>query len=99
MSPVLWEECEHREAEVRMIGSLFLAALFSGCSAAIQLVRAGGGISLRWFAASLFAAVVLGYSMRSIRRAEVRYVYLNFLIAARGVPPEALIAVPASSNS
>jgi len=82
-----------------MIGSLLLAALFSGCSAAIQLVRAGSGISFRWFAASLFAAVVLGYSMRSIRRAEVRYVYLNFLIATRAAPTEALIAVAASSNT
>jgi hypothetical protein len=100
MSPLLWEECEHREAEVRMIGSLFLAALFSSCAASIQLIRAASAISFRWFVASLLAAIVLGYSMRTIRRAEVKYVYLNFLIATRSAPfPEALIAVTASSGS
>lgn len=64
-----------------MIGSLFIAALFSACASALQLTRAANSTSLWWFGASLFIAIVIGMAMRKLRRSEVDYVYLNFLIA------------------
>jgi hypothetical protein len=86
-APALWEELEHREAEIRLLGVTFLAAVFSiGLSAAeiIRQVAFYGRVTdepLLWFIASLAAAVFLGYGFGYLRIREVDHAYINALIA------------------
>jgi hypothetical protein len=101
-NPTLWAELEHREAEVRMIGSLFLGALFSAaCSVLWLAILLSFQRSLAslwtwafatiWLVASILVAYVLGAGFRYLRFREVQYVYINYLIAAseRGKPESA----------
>jgi hypothetical protein len=81
LSPSLWEECERREAEVRMIGSLFLSGLFSVGIAIYHLFWTRTVTAVWWLTTSIIVILVLGIAMRILRRAEVNYVYLNLLIA------------------
>lgn len=86
ISPSLYEESERLEAEVRMIGSLFLASIFSFIESILNL-----GIyykinfeinflSVGWMILSLFLIVFLGKGFNDIRMREVKYTYLNLLI-------------------
>ena len=79
-APTLWEESERMEAEVRMAGSLFLAALYStGLHLALWWAGyAKGGL---WSAFSLLAALALGFGFNTLRVREVGYTYLNLLLA------------------
>ena len=68
------------EAEVRMAGSLFLAAIYS---VVLHLVLwsfgySGGGL---WVVLSFVAALVLAVGFNKLRLREVGYTYLNFLLA------------------
>jgi hypothetical protein len=84
-SPALWEEAEHAEAETRMLGSLFLAAVVSTLLVPIASVSAG-----KWTPAmttavilSVLLMVVFGAAFRRRRKREVSIVYLNTLITLR----------------
>jgi hypothetical protein len=80
VAPPLWEESERMEAEVRMAGALFLAALYS---AGLHLVLwIGGSPSAgRWTVFSLLAAGALAFGFNTLRTREVGYTYLNLLVA------------------
>lgn len=82
VNPVLWQECEYREAELRFIGSLFLAALFSFIIAGIALWSGAPG-RVSWLFCSLTMVVLLAYVFRRRREREVGYTYLLFLVATR----------------
>jgi hypothetical protein len=90
VAPSLWEESERMEAEVRMTGGLFLAAVYSailiGCTILAHYlggqtddIRAG----CLWFVLSAVLSFALGASFIRLRFREVGYTYLNALIAAR----------------
>jgi hypothetical protein len=88
-APALWEECEHREAEVRLVGTLCSAAMFSTVLAITEIVRESLWYVLRpnavvWFAASLALMVFLADAFNHIRIREVEYAYLNAIIAFNG---------------
>lgn len=74
LNSVLWEELEHTEAEARMLGSLFLAALAS-------IVPVMASVYWPWIFIWGLVAFVLGYGFRKVRKREADYCYLNFLIA------------------
>jgi len=80
---ILWEESERTEADVRMVGSLFLAALFSAVSAVASMIMISPleTAQVIWLVISLIAALILGFTFRDQRTREVAYTYLNFLIA------------------
>ncbi|HEX4965661.1 MAG TPA: hypothetical protein VF173_32925 [Thermoanaerobaculia bacterium] len=81
----LWEDAEYREAEVRMLASLFLAALFSLMLTAVQYVF-GGVFNSNWAVASLAATVLLCFAFRARRCREVESVYFAFLSALPLIP-------------
>jgi hypothetical protein len=83
ISPELWEECEHEEAESRMIGSLFTASIFSFICASLALVTTSPTLvpQILWLLISLLITLLLGFEFRNKRMREVAYTYLNFLIA------------------
>jgi hypothetical protein len=74
-APSLWEESERMEAEVRMAGALFLAALYS------TLLHIYTG-ACAWAVCSGVAFTLLGVGFNRLRIREVGYTYLNLLIAA-----------------
>ncbi len=79
-APTLWEEAEQREAEVRMLASLVLAALFSLIVALLEAAR--HGISTQtWVLTSLVSAIILVLAYRRRRRLEVVSVYFAVLAA------------------
>lgn len=88
-APTLWEESERMEAEVRMVGVTFLAALYSlGLSSVVLILqllgvtrRADWPQTVGWVVASLFAAVLLAAGFNRARIREVGYTYVNALIA------------------
>lgn len=86
IAPPLWEELEHQEAEVRLLGSFFLAAASSAILALAEVVRE---IALRvaspaawfWLFASILLALVASDGFCYLRRREVEYAYLHTLLA------------------
>jgi len=87
IAPRLWEECEHVEAEVRLIGALFVAAVFScllALLATVQELLSPAAISgpIPWLIVSVAAAVVLGDGFNHMRLREVEYAYLHALLAS-----------------
>jgi hypothetical protein len=90
MSPSLWEESERMEAEVRMIGAVLLASLYSIALSAITLslqyfsvisntAKAG---TLCWLILSIFTALILAEGFNRLRVREVAYTYFNTLLAS-----------------
>ena len=80
--PELWEEIEHLEADSRLIGSLFLASIFSTICALLAFSHPGPvSVPARWLIISIVTAMLLGQAFRKRRQREVRYTYLNYLIA------------------
>lgn len=79
-APTLWEESERMEAEVRMAGALFLAALYSAAFHLLLLAwgYAAGGL---WAIFSSLIAFALGFGFNTLRVREVGYTYLNLLLA------------------
>lgn len=74
--PVLWVEVEQREAQVRMVASLFLALCFSFILSIIEY-------SWIWGAISLIGLVVLAHTFRNRRHREVEDVYVSTVVAKR----------------
>ena len=87
VAPSLWEELEHREAEVRLLGSLFLASVFSGGLAVIEILRELAIVhgvaraAIMWLVASIVLAILIGDGFGHLRRREVEYTYLHTLLA------------------
>jgi hypothetical protein len=77
----LWEDSEYAEAEIRMIGSLFLASIFSLILSIISITIEQ--VSLIWIVSSLLLIFMLALGFRVRRRREVGYVYLHYLIASK----------------
>jgi hypothetical protein len=90
VAPELWEESERMVAEVRMIGALYLAALYCTVIQGLLAVRAVLATSLSsatpnalWALASVIVAGLLGHAFNKRRYSEVAYTYLNALLADR----------------
>ncbi|MCG3121406.1 MAG: hypothetical protein ALAOOOJD_04484 [bacterium] len=89
--PKLWEEIQHREAQVRMLDSLLLAALFSFVLSLIKLVLDwhvsrlffSFRTNMAWLMISIMATVVMAAIYRLRRHREVEDVYHYTLIASR----------------
>jgi hypothetical protein len=79
-APTLWEEAEQREAEVRMLASLVLAALFSLIVALLQ-ATVHGNSTRAWALTSLASGIILVLAYRRRRRLEVVSVYFAVLAA------------------
>ena len=79
--PLCREEVERAEAQVVLLGSLFLAAIFSLATAVVAGIL-GLTSPWGWIAGSTAAVVLLGYSFRKDRRAEVNRTYLMALVIA-----------------
>jgi hypothetical protein len=78
--PALWEESERMEAEVRLLGSLHLAAIYSALLHAVLAV-AGYRWGLAWSALSVIFALALALGFNIVRFREIAYTYVNVLIA------------------
>jgi|GEM_PF-3389428 len=78
--PALWEESERMEAEVRMSGTLFLAAAYS---VLLHSVLYAWGYPKGMLCAILsgLAALALAFGFCILRLREVGYTYLNLLLA------------------
>ena len=88
-APALWEECEHREAEVRLVGTLCSATVFSAILACVELTRelirhAVHPHAITWLIASLVLLAALADAFSHLRIREVEYVYLNTIVAFNG---------------
>lgn len=95
LRPELWEELEHREAETRMLGSLFVAAVADACLSVIALLRAAPPPRyFGWVAAALFTSALLSVGFRTSRRREIEYVYLAYLIASANAAPSGAADAP-----
>ena len=88
-APPLWEECERMEAEVRMFGAFFLAALFHTAMTFLIFLKVQqgryaeiGGIPA-WFQLLLSIGAVLyfGVAFNTRRLKEVGYAYSLLLLA------------------
>jgi hypothetical protein len=93
VSPMMWEESERREAEVRMAGVMYLAFCFSALMNFIvlidlSLIRGGDwpGIVF-WLLLSCAGVFVTGESFSIMRVSEVGYTYLNTFVACRRSHP------------
>jgi hypothetical protein len=85
-APALWEEAQQREAQVRFLVSLLLAALYSTAlsilSLLISAVRGRGTAeAFCWFSISALISVLLSTTLWTRRHREVEDVYLSTLIA------------------
>jgi hypothetical protein len=81
VAPSLWEESERLEAEVRLLGALFLAAVYSTLlHAALSLAGLRQGPAEALF--SLLAAGLFGLGFDIARLREVAYTWLNVVLAA-----------------
>lgn len=80
-APSLWEESERMEAEVRMLGALFLAAVYSLVLHAALWV-AGFGQGPAWMIFSVLASCVLALGFNIVRFREVAYTYVNVVLAS-----------------
>ena len=84
IAPSLWEELEHREAEVRLLGAAFLAGVFSVLLAAVELLRELPDVSSAtkvWLLTSAGAAILLGDGYGYLRVGEVDFTYLHTQLA------------------
>lgn len=82
IDPALWEECEYREAELRFIGSLFLASIVSLALSVAANIR-NFDLSEGWIGLSFVSAALLAQIFRKKRSREVGYTYLLFHVAIR----------------
>ena len=81
LDPGCRDDADRVEAQVALLGSLFIASLFS-LVLAIAVRFFGQPWSWRWIAPSVIAAAFLGYTFRKDRRAEVTKIYLMALFVA-----------------
>lgn len=76
------EELQRAEAQVALLGSLFLASLFSFVSAVVAHALSKQTPLWDWIATSAPAVAFLGYSFHTDRRKEVDRTYLMALVIA-----------------
>ena len=74
------DAAERAEAQVALLGSLFLASVFSVVCA---LVASIWQVHSGWIGASAVAAIFLGYSFHKDRRAEVERTYYMALMVSK----------------
>lgn len=86
ISPELWEENERTEAEIRMLGALFLAAIASTLLSFLFLMIKGLAFIpfLKWTIVSVSLSIWLGIGFRRRRKKEVQYAYLNTIVGLAG---------------
>jgi hypothetical protein len=96
LNPNLWEECERVEAEVRMLGSLFLAGVVSLVLGIVKGVFSLGlwRTATVWCIGSSIAVVLLCAVFRIARKREVKYVYLLTIIATAIADPLTAVDEP-----
>lgn len=90
ISPSLWDESERMEAEVRLIGVIFLASLYSvvlsGSTLALQyfaiISNSAKTDTLGWLIISILSSLVLAEGFNRLRVREVALTYLNILLAS-----------------
>lgn len=87
LSPHLWGECEHLEAEARMLGALFLASIFSVFISVVSFVlnKFDLLIVLNWFFISLIFTIIGGVGFGKRRKKEVEYTYLLMIVLNAGI--------------
>ena len=89
VAPSLWEESEHMEAEVRLTGSLFLAAAFSAALSIVEIAReliivhVINANAVAWLSISVIIAIVVGDGFNYMRLREVEYTYTHALLALK----------------
>lgn len=91
IAPSLWEECERMEAEVRMSGTILIAAVYSSILSLIasmmhyfDIVKYTSQTEVWiWFVLSTLMSIVLAEGYNSLRYREVIYTYMNTLITYR----------------
>ncbi|MDZ7292715.1 MAG: hypothetical protein ONB42_22530 [candidate division KSB1 bacterium] len=89
--PELWEEIQHREAQVRMLDSLLLASLFSFMLSVAKLgidwysgtLPSHLATNLIWLTISMVTTIIMAATYRVRRHREVEDVYHYTLIASR----------------
>lgn len=89
VTPSLWEEIERRQAEVRMLGALFLSFFYSTILSSINLVfiynrNIQTNIkteTIWWLIISVLITFVAGKGFKRWRFIEVGYTYTNALVA------------------
>lgn len=88
LSPNLWEESERMEAEVRLLGSLFLANVYTVLLSCIVVATNSidaralpQPIELAWLFGTFATAIMLGVAFNRTRIHEVETTYMNLLIA------------------
>ncbi len=94
LAPILWEESERLEAEVRMLGALFLAAAYSALLHGL-LSLAGLRQGPAWALFSLLAACLLALGFDITRLREVAYTYINVVLVA-GMQDKGILAAATS---
>ena len=101
LDPICRDTAERAEAQVALLGSLFLAALFSFVLSLFPLLPLGRPWSWGWTLASGATAAFLGYSFHQDRRAEVDRIYLMALLVQhdRGKDLKHLAAAAAAQLS
>jgi hypothetical protein len=95
-APAVWEEVEHREAEVRMLASLFLASLFGFALPLLEGILQKD-LNVAWAVSAFVASFLLCLAFRTRRRREVVSLYFAVLAARVLIPmtkEEALREVP-----
>lgn len=80
--PVLWEEAQYREAQVRMLASLLLASLFNLILSTLAIKEEPS-----WMFTSLVITIIIGQTFRNRRFREVEDVYISTLLLRNSVPP------------
>lgn len=94
-APALWEEVQEREAQVRFLVSLLLAAVTSLVLAVFAvfvvpllsdvLPPRQSGLDVLWLVSSILWVIVLSWVLWRRRHTEVLQVYLSTLVVARRI--------------
>jgi hypothetical protein len=88
LSPILWEESERMEAEVRMIGGFLLASVYTNllsCMVVLMSIAKTQALphisEWLWIVITFVATFLLGIGFNRTRLHEVEYTYMNMLLA------------------
>ena len=88
LSPVLWEESERMEAEVRMIGGFLFASVYTNLLSCIIIFVTSVNTQtlphLRewlWLISTFLLTFLLGIGFNKNRLHEVEYTYMNMLLS------------------
>jgi TM2 domain-containing membrane protein YozV len=88
LSPMLWEESERMEAEVRILGNLLLASIYSNLLSAVVVITAVIRMhrpppfeQWAWLITTIAVSIELCIGFNRARMHEVEYTYMNMLLA------------------